>query len=171
MANIGIITGRAIGYNRDGDKQRVLLQVELELNDVRTIELIPKSGVDENPANGCRVVVVDVEGEDNYSVGIAVTDDLTPTVDPGEKEIYSTDSPATTKLARLKLDSAGNVVHNQGTKSAVTHAELNTALQAMINLIMAHVHTSAAPGNPSSVPTAPITVDISAAESATVKLP
>lgn len=171
MANIGIITGRAIGLNRDGDKPRVLLQVELELDDVRTIELIPKSGVDENPGNGCRVVVVDVDGDDNYSVGIAVTDDLTPSVLPGEKEIYSTNSPVTTKLARIKFDTLGNVVNNQGAKSAVTHAELNTALQTMINLIMAHVHTSAVVGNPSSVPTAPITVDISAAESATVKLP
>lgn len=167
MADIGIITGRTIGLNRDGDKPRVLLQVELELDDVRTIELIPKSGVDENPGNGCRVVVVDVAGEDNYSVGIAVTDDLTPSVLPGEKEIYSTNSPVTTKLARIKLDTLGNVVNNQGSNSAVSYAALNTALQLLVTAINAAFATklngSGAAGG--------LALDISAAESPTVKLP
>ncbi|RPI64786.1 MAG: hypothetical protein EHM48_00045 [Planctomycetaceae bacterium] len=137
-------------------------------DDMRTVELVTQAGEDTNPANGCRVVVINVPG---YKVAVAVTDDLTPEVDPGEKEIYSTDNPATAKQARTLWDTAGNIVHNQGAKSSVTYAELDLALQAMINLIMAHVHTSAAPGNPTTAPTAPITLDISAAESPTVKLP
>jgi hypothetical protein len=54
---------------------------------------------------------------------------------------------------------------NGNTKKFVTYTELNNAITAFLILIMAHVHTSAAPGNPSSTPTAPITFDISAAES------
>jgi hypothetical protein len=64
------------------------------------------------------------------------------------------------------LEMTGSTVDiNGNTKKFVTYTELNNAITAFLILIMAHVHTSAAPGNPSSTPTAPITFDISAAES------
>jgi hypothetical protein len=143
MAGIGIITGVEIGKNRDGDNDRVLLQVEFEESDVRTIELVTISGIDENPGNGCRVVAVDVDGDDNYSVGVAVTDDLTPSVSQGEKEIYSTDSPVTGKQARTKWESGGDVVHNQGSESVVSYSALNTALQQLVTDVNAALATKA----------------------------
>jgi delta 1-pyrroline-5-carboxylate dehydrogenase len=169
MIQIGNITGREIEKYKDGDVNRLLLQVKFLDDDIQQVELINQHGEDVNPADGCRVLIIDIT--EAYQAAIAITDDLEPEVDPGEKEIYSTDSPVTTKLARIKLDADGNIVHNQGAKSVVTHAELNIALQNLITLLMTHVHTSAAPGNPTSVPTAPITIDISGAESPTIKVP
>jgi hypothetical protein len=70
----------------------------------------------------------------------------------------------------LKIDTQNGRIELDGnTKDLVTHAELDTALQTMINLIMLHVHTCAIPGNPSSVPTAPITVNIVAAKALKLK--
>ena len=162
---IGIITGREIGKIKDGDKDRVLIQVQLFEDDVRQVELIGQHGEDVNPADGCRVIIFDIN--EAYQAGIAITDDLTPEVDPGEKELYSTDNPATTKLARTKWDSSGNVINNEGANSVVTYAALNTALQNLVTAINAAFATKqdAAGANPG------LTLDISGAESPTVKAP
>jgi len=162
---IGIITGREIGKNRDGDSDRLLLQVQMLDEDVRTIELVSQAGEDVNPANGCRVFVANASN--SYKVGIAVSDDLTPEVDPGEKEIYSTDDPATTKMARLKFDSAGNVVNNQGLNSAVSYAALNTALQLLVTAINAALATKLDGAGAAGA----LVLDISLSESPTVKIP
>ena len=131
---IGIITGRRIGKNRDGTADRVILQVELlqdiEEPDVRTVELITQSGEDNNPANGCRVYIAEVDN--SYEVGIAVTDDLTPDVDPGEKEFYSTDITKTLKKARIKFGADGNITMNLG----INHATQQEALQTAINAFL-----------------------------------
>ena len=162
---LGIITGRTIEKNRDGDKDRIILQVEIIADDVRPVELISQAGEDTNPANGCRVLVS--ETDKSYSVGVAVTDDLAPEVDAGEKEIYSTDSPATQKLARLKFNKNSELIVNEGTKSAVSHAELNTALQSLVTAINAVLATKFdAGGTPGT-----LTLDISTSEVTKVKLP
>lgn len=105
---IGIITGREIKKNKDGDADKLLLQVELVEGDVQTVEMMPQSGEDTNPATGSRIFVLD--DSESYQIGIASTDDLTPEVDPGEKEIYSTDEPATEKKARIRLYENGNII-------------------------------------------------------------
>jgi len=113
---IGVIRGRRVTVNKDGDKPRILAQVQMLEDDVRTVELIGGAGDDTNPGDGCRVVIGSITP--SYKVGMAVTDDLTPEVSPGEREIYSTDSPVTQKKARIKLTSSGDVVINQGTENA-----------------------------------------------------
>lgn len=164
---LGIVTGFSIAKNKDGDTDRLLLQVQLlesvdgSEDDVRIVEMIVQAGNDTNPANGSRVFVVDAA--DGYKIAIATTDDLIPEVDPGEKEIYSTDNPATLKKARIKLDASGNIINNQGAKSAVTFADLNTALQLMLTALNADIVVAGGAGTS--------TLDISAAESNTVKLP
>ncbi len=164
MVSLGRITGRTIGKNRDGDKNRVMLQVELEESDVRTVELFSQAGEDVNPANGCRVIVLSLPGT---KCAVAVSDDLAPEVSAGEKEIYSTDNPATAKQARTLWDSSGNVVHNQGVKSAVSYADLNTALQLLVTAINAALATKLDGGGSAGA----LTLDISLAESPTVKIP
>jgi len=164
MVGIGIITGRTIGKNRDGDKDRTLLQVQMLDEDVRTVELFTQAGEDTSPANGCRVIVVTLPGTKG---AVAVSDDLAPEVDPGEKEIYSTDNPATGKQARTLWDAAGNVVHNQGAKSAVSFADLDTALQLLVTAINAALATKLDGAGGAGA----LTLDISLAESATVKIP
>lgn len=162
---IGIITGSQVGKNRDGDVDRVLLQVQTMEDDVRTLELFTQHGEDVVPAKGCRVIIFDIT--EAYQGVIAASDDLTPEVDPGEKEIYSTDDPVSAKQARTKWDAAGNVIHNQGTESVVTYAALDLALQGLILAINGALATKADAAGAAGA----LTLDISGAESPTVKVP
>lgn len=68
----------------------------------------------------------------------------------------------------IKIDATTDIELNGNTKKFVTYTELNTALQVFVGLITAHVHTGNL-GNPTSTPTSPITLDISAAETITLK--
>jgi len=172
--DLGIIKGRVIGKNRDGDKDRVVLQVELTDGDMRTVELIAQSGQDENPADECRVYVIDVINENNYMIAVAVSDDLASEVDPGEKEIYSTDSPATTKKARVKFNGDGVLDLNGNSDFAVRFNTLKTEFDKLKADYNSHTHAYL-PGPGSSIPTAtplPQTVaDITGAKVDEVKLP
>lgn len=135
---IGVVTGRRTGKNRDGDKNVLLLQVELiENEDVRTIEIF--SSGDFNPANGTRVYICNVS--DSYQVAVATSDGLTPEVEAGEVEIYSTDNPVTAKQARIYLNKDGEIILNHGTKSAVNYVDLNTQLQLLVTAINAALAT------------------------------
>ena len=179
---IGIITGSRIGTNRDGDASRRLLQVQMLDEDVRTVELITLAGDDTNPANGCRCEVVDSSG---VKICTAITDDLTPEVAAGERELYSTDSPATEKRARIKLASNGDitidayggakievkadgtVTINSGTKSAVTWEDLNTVMQAFIIALNAAFSAKLDGGGSAAA----LTLDLTSAQVTEVKLP
>jgi hypothetical protein len=135
---VGIVTGRRIDKNRDGDKNVLILQVELiEGEDVRSIEIFSSS--DFNPANGTRVYICDVS--DSYQVAVATSDGLAPESEPGEVEIYSTDNPVTAKQARIYLNKDGEIILNQGTKSAVNFLDLNTQLQLLVTAINAALAT------------------------------
>lgn len=137
--DIGIIKGRTIGLNKTGDKQRVLLQVEVMGEDIRTVELMTQPGEDMNPANNCRVFILPLS--DSYQIAIAGSDDLTPGLQPGEKEIYSTDNPVTTKKARLKFGTDEKLTVNQGLKNSVNWDDLNTQLQLLVTAINAALAT------------------------------
>lgn len=168
--DIGIIKGRAIKINRDGDSQRLILQVELITDeDVRSVELVTQAGEDSNPANGCRVCIFDIS--DGFQVGIGVTDFLTPEVLPGEKEIYSTDNPVTEKLARIKLNTDSKIIMNQGTDFAVRYSALETAFNQLKSDFDAHVHSGVTVGAGSTAVTTPSTADITAAKVEDILLP
>lgn len=164
---IGIITGREIKKNRDGTNDRIILQVELEADDVKSVELMSESGDDNNPATGCRVYITDADTDGSYKIATAVTDDLAPEVDPGEREIYSTDNPVTSKLARIKLDKTGNIILNNDTDFAVSWTDLNTALQLLVTAINATFATKADAAGAAGA----LTLDLSLAKVLTVKLP
>ena len=157
---IGIIRGRSIGKSLDGDKDRVILQVELmpDDEDIRLVELFTQSGDDTSPASGCRVNVVPIT--DNYDIAVGVSDGLTPEVDPGEREFYSTDDPVTAKQARIKLDKDGNIIFNQGTGTSVEFLALDTALQLLVGAINTALSTKLDGAGAAGA----LTLDISAAE-------
>jgi len=160
---IGIVTGRRISKNRDGDKDVLILQVSLiDGEDTRSIEIF--SSADFNPANGTRVYICDVS--DSYQVAVATSDGLTPEVEAGEIEIYSTDNPVTAKQARIYLNKDGEIILNQGTKSAVNYVDLNAQLQSLVSAINAALATkldgSGAAGS--------LSLDLSSAEVPEVKL-
>ncbi len=110
------------------------------------------------PFSGRRGVVV---ATNNYQIRIEVL--------RGETTIYSTTPDGKTIKARVDLDGSGNIDLNGDSKRLVTHGELNTALQNMVTWINAHMHATAATGPPVA-PTPPLlTLDISAAETQTVR--
>lgn len=96
---------------------------------------------------------------------------------PAKRVLYSDGTRQVTYDAdadELLVDGFGAVKINGDSKSFVTHAELDTALQAMINQLNMHTHLVAsvgAPTGPASASTPPVTfsIDISAAETTTVK--
>ena len=160
---IGIVTGRRIGKNRDGDKDVLILQVSLiENEDTRSIEIFSSS--DFNPANGTRVYICNVS--DSYQVAVATSDGITPESEPGEVEIYSTDNPVTAKQARIYLNKDGEIILNQGTKSAVNYVDLNTQLQLLVTAINSALATKLDGGGSAGA----LTLDLTTAEVPEVKL-
>lgn len=156
---IGTVTGRRIGKNRDGDKDVLILQVELlQGEDTRSIELFTDN--DFNPANGTRIFVADVSS--SYQIGVCVSDGLTPEVEAGEKEFYSTDNPVTAKQARIYLNKDGEIILNQGTKSAVNYIDTVNALNTFLTALNGQLTGLGAPGG--------LTIDLSGAEVPEVKL-
>jgi len=92
----------------------------------------------------------------NYNLNINIS--------AGETAIYSTDANGTLK-ARIDLDAAGVIKLNGATKRLVTHAELNTALGLMVTAINATFATKLNGAGAAGT----VTLDISAAETQTVK--
>ncbi len=136
--NLGIVKGREIGRNRDGNKNRILLQVEMLDEDVRTVELVTQSGEDVNPAIGSRVVVVDVD-DGAYRIAIATSDDLAPEVSPGEKEIYSTDVLGLLKMARLKWNANGILDINGDADNAIRYSKYDIDIQSIVTQVNANL--------------------------------
>lgn len=68
----------------------------------------------------------------------------------------------------LSVNTNGKIKLNGDSKQFVTWAELNTALTNFLTALNGHVHTSAAPGSPTSSPVTPMTLDISSAKTTTV---
>jgi len=155
---VGIVTGRRIGKNRDGDKNVLILQVELITGeDTRSIEIF--SSADFNPANGTRVYICDVS--DSYQVAVATSDGLTPEVEPGEVEIYSTDNPVTAKQARIYLNKDGEIVLNQGTKLAARKEDpilINATTDSAFITWVANVSAFINGLSPGTIPVVPSTV-------------
>ena len=166
MTELGTITGRKIGKNKDGDIQKIILQVEVFTDeDVRTVELFTQAGEDTNPGKGCRVNIIPLT--DSYSIGVGISDDLAPECEPGEKEFYSTDDPVTAKKARLKFDKSGNLIMNQGANHAAQYEALNTKFQAFVSAINSALATK----QNGSGSAGTLTLDLSSAKVTTVKVP
>lgn len=162
MPNIGKVTGFKIAKNMEGDSDRLILQVEtLEGEDTRSIELFNQAGEDTNPANGCRIYIIDASSR--YQIGVAVSDDLTPECEPGEKEFYSTDNPVTTKLARVKLNKDSEIIMNEGSDNAVKHAALVSALNTFLIALNGQLTGLGATGG--------LTINLTPAKSGTVFIP
>ena len=165
---IGTITGRRIATNRDGNKDVRLLQVEIiqdvDIQDVRTVEIY--CPMDYNPANGTQVDVITVSG--GYQIAIGFSDGLTPEVDPGEYEIYSTDNPVTMKKARIKLNKDGEIIMNSGTDFGVAFNELKTAFDQLKLDFDLHTHSvpgiTAGPAAATTLVTVPSTANIDPAK-------
>ena len=98
---------------------------------------------------------------ENYTVNITLAD--------GETAIYSTDADGA-EQAVIKWRADGSIELNGNTKRLVTYAELNTALQTFITALNGHTHSGVSTGGGTSgPPSAPASLNISAAQTTTIK--
>jgi len=168
MAAIGRITGRAVGKNRDGDKNVLILQVELtDPDDVQSVELFRQSGEDYNPPNDSRVIVIDLGS--SWRVGVAVDDGIEPSMNEGERKIYSIDAGAI--KAFMNLLSSGVIEINGNADNAVRFSKLKEAFDDLKTQWDAFA-TAYAPGTGGSPATAnPSTKTIDPAKIDVIKVP
>ncbi len=106
------------------------------------------------PFSGRRGVFV---ATNNYQIRIEVL--------RGETTIYSTTPDGKTVKARLDLDGEGNIDLNGDSKKLVTYTELNTAMQALVTAINNNFATKKDEAGAAGT----LTLDISAAETQTVR--
>lgn len=154
-----------------------ILDVQLLGDNPAKVIWFGNSGEDFAPYNGDQVIVFDLGG--GFKIALKTNDQIDPSVDEGEKEIYSHDGSS--KKAYIKWKASGDVEVNGNSKSAVRYEDLATAfntlksdLNSFVSIFNAHVHTTVtglgAP-TPPAVPGTPSSADIAPSESSTVKLP
>lgn len=164
MAAIGEITGQEIKENRDGAADVRLLQVRMSNDsDIQTVQYMPMSGDDSPPKNGDLVVVLSIGTA--FQVAIGLQDSVPPSMPEGEKRVYSRDSGGNI-AAFIDLLASGDLELNGNANTAVRFADLNTQLQSLVTAINALFATK----TDGSGTAGTLTLDISGAESPTVKL-
>lgn len=177
MIRTGKITGSEVKKNRDGVGNRRLLQVEIsDPDDIQTVELMASAGEDVNPPVGNRVLILDVGAA--YKIAIAADDGIEPSMDEGEKKLYSIDGGAIS--AFINLLNTGILELNGNADFAVRFNALQTAFDQLVtdfnNLVTVHdthMHPTAATGSP-SLPTITGTAssaDMSGAKIDEIKVP
>ncbi len=147
MIASGTVTGREIKINRDSGTAKMMLQVEItDPEDIQSVELMRQAGEDTNPPNGSRVIIIDV-GSANR-VAVASDDGIVPTMDPGEKKLYSTSGGLI--KAFINFLSTGVIEINGTADFAVRFNELKTAFDELQNAHNVHKHTET--GTITSIP-------------------
>lgn len=165
MVAIGRVTGQTIAENRDGVTAVRLLQVEMSApGDVQTVQYMPMAGDDSPPQNGDLVAVLSIGPA--FQVALAVQDSVVPSMAAGEKKVYARDG-AGDIAAFLNLRASGDLELNGSGNSAVTFAQLKTVIDAFVIALNALFATKLDGGGAAGL----LTLDITAAESPTVKLP
>lgn len=160
---IGTVRGRETKPNRNGGHDVILLQVEIsEADDVQTVELMTHAGDESSPPNGAQVILVEVGPA--WVVALAADDLIPPTIDVGERRVYSQD--AGDRKATIYWRTTGQLELNGTGDHAVRFAALETAFNQLKADYDAHGgHFSG------EIPPAPSTADISGAKIDTIEVP
>ena len=172
IIRIGKLVSSSIGSVKNaaqGAKNRRLLKVGIGADLQHTAQLMPGVGIDANPPDG--TVVAMLESAGGLKVAVSSWDGIEPSgINKGEVQIYATNNGSSVKCT-LTLNDDGSIVFDVNPavshpiKYLVTYTELNSALQNLITALNAHVHTSAAPGSPTTPPVPPtLSVDITSAK-------
>jgi hypothetical protein len=172
MARIGRIVKSLYKRRASAPGKSVVVQIVGQAGEERTAEFYHPPGISSAPTPEDRAVIVPI-GSGGFRIVIA-THNYRVEVEAGAGEtiIYSTNAGGDAVTATIKLDAAGNIQANAdgnidlngSAKKLVTHAELNTALQTFIATLNLHVHGAA--GTP---PVTPMSLDISAAQTSSVR--
>lgn len=193
IGHMGEVTGASMDTRGTATTPNVVVQVTGADEQERTAELYAPPGVASAPTPGDGALSVPV-GQGGRIVIAVHNYKIEVPVEPGELVVYSTDETgeAVKASARFGADGSitvdadegsGTITVNAGTvsvnadmvelagsgNSLVTYAALNSALQDLVAALGAHVHNSAKPGDPTTTPTAPLMLDISASEATKVK--
>lgn len=167
---IGKVTGREVIKNRDGKNDRLMLQVEItDKDDIQTVELRNQYGEDNNPVNGSQVIIIDIGTA--FKLAIAAEDGITPSMNPGEKKIYSVSGGAIAAFINFLADGIFEI--NGNADFAVAFDDLKIAFDQLKSDFDSHTHLyTPGSGTPTQTGTPPAsTADIDPAKVNTVKLP
>jgi len=164
---IGIVTGSEIKKNKDGKNNVRMLQCTLtDPKDVQSVEWAPQPGDDSPPAIESAVFIVSVT--ESYKIAFAVDDKVTPTMEPGEKKLYSVDG--TTIKAFINFLQTGILEINGNADFAVRYNALNAILQQLAIDINANLTAIATAIGGAYTPT-PIVITATTAKIDEVKVP
>ena len=178
MIRTGIVTGREFKKNRDGENDRLMLQVQItDADDIHSVEYMSPPGEDSNPPDGAKVLIIDAGRA--YKIAIAADDNIQPSMEEGEKKLYSISDGAI--VAFINFLQSGIVEINGNNDFAVRYNELETGFNELKSDFNSFVTTAynihshpTAPTGPVSPPSSPgssSAADISAAKVNEVKLP
>jgi hypothetical protein len=148
--------------------EAITIQVESGLGETREIEYYQLPGISAGPTPQDRAATIEMNG---FRVAVA-SHNYRVSVEPqaGELIIYSTNADGSSAQAMVRLKPDGNIDLNGDSKTLVTHAELDSALQGLVSYINSHTHSGVSTGSGASgPPSVPGTLDISAAEAATLR--
>lgn len=161
---IGIVRGREIRKNRNGEGDVILLQVEIsDADDIQTVELMTQAGDESSPVNGSFVLIMQLGPA--WVVAVTANDLIPPEIAEGERRVYSQDGGS--RKATIYWRTDGQLELNGTGDYAVRFNALETAfneLKAKFNTHTGHVVSAV-------VPTVPSVADISLAKVDTVELP
>jgi len=164
---IGTVKGFEIGKNRDGTKNVLLLQVEMsDPDDIQTVEYFSGAGDDTIPPEGSLVTILSVGSA--WKIAIASNDNIAPTMDEGERKIYSSSGGAIKAFINFLKD--GTLEINGNSDFAVAFNDLKAGFDSFVATFNSHMHPTAATGPPSP-PITPSTDNIDASKISEVKLP
>lgn len=162
MTQIGTITGQETKKNRDGSIAARLLQVQISNeSDVQTVQYMNQAGEDSAPINGDLVQIFSIGPAFKFAVAVEDQNNAA-SVNAGGKRLFSRDPDTGAVKAFIDFLTGGDLQLNGSSDTAVRFAALNTALQTMLTALNADIVAAGGAGS--------TTLDISAAESATVKL-
>jgi len=168
MATLSKLTGAAYKKKDRAPGDSIIVSSVAAGGEERTPEIYSSPGVASLPGDGTQAVQVYLEGRRvvvvatyNYKIKIDLA--------KGETAVFSTDAAGDTVKAKAIFKADGTIELNGSSKTFVTHAELNTALQGFITALNLHTHTSAAPGSPTTPPVASMSLNISSAATTTIK--
>lgn len=144
MIEVGQVTGSEVTKFLDGEENARVVNAELsEPDDQETVELVSPSGDDSPPREGTTVYVINIS--DTWRVAIAVDDGVEPSVEPGEKKLYSYDDAGAVN-AYIHLKNDGSVEVNGNGDFAVRFNQLQIAfdqLKADFDQAMTYLNTHA----------------------------
>ena len=160
---LGIVKNVEIKPNKDGKNSVRLLQCSLsDDDDIQTIEFVNSPGDDSSPNMGDAVTILTIN--ESYKIAIANDDKITPTMEPGEKKIYSYASGSI--QAFINLLKTGIIEINGNVDFAVRFNALSLIVQQAVTAINANLTAISADLQSlggSYVPT-PIVVDLTPAK-------